>query len=159
MCFCTLFTSLCVGTALFSRAASSQVFSALVSLTSVFGMGTGGPSPPLAPTFLLRFSPSLYKTGCPVSCHFIHFSLIGDPYEIRTRVAGVRGRSLRPLDQRAGYILSGAPEKRKSVSSTVSGVRRRILLSSGAAFLARMRSRKRNYEWYTFRDSNPGHPD
>ena len=25
----------------------------------------------------------------------------GDPYEIRTRVAGVRGRSLRPLDQRA----------------------------------------------------------
>ena len=65
------------------------------------------------------------------------FSLVaqsGDPYEIRTRVAGVRGRSLRPLDQRAGYILSGAPEKRKSVSSTVSGVRRRILLSSGAAF-------------------------
>ena len=29
------------------------------------------------------------------------FQLIGDPYEIRTRVAGVRGRSLRPLDQRA----------------------------------------------------------
>ena len=25
----------------------------------------------------------------------------GDPYGIRTRVAGVRGRSLRPLDQRA----------------------------------------------------------
>ena len=42
----------------------------------------------------------------------------GDPYEIRTRVAGVRGRSLRPLDQRAVYL-----------------------------------------EWYTFRDSNPGHPD
>ncbi len=40
----------CVGAALFSRAASSQVFSALMSLTSVFGMGTGGPSPPLAPT-------------------------------------------------------------------------------------------------------------
>ena len=28
----------------------------------------------------------------------------GDPYEIRTRVAGVRGRSLRPLDQRAIYL-------------------------------------------------------
>ncbi len=28
-------------------------------------------------------------------------SWYGDPYEIRTRVAGVRGRSLRPLDQRA----------------------------------------------------------
>ena len=26
---------------------------------------------------------------------------LGDPCEIRTRVAGVRGRSLRPLDQRA----------------------------------------------------------
>ena len=50
------FTSLCVGTALFSRAASSQVFSALMSLTSVFGMGTGGPSPPLAPTS--------YATAC-----------------------------------------------------------------------------------------------
>ena len=98
-----LFVLFCVGIALFSRAASSQVFSALMSLTSVFGMGTGGPSPPLAPTFLLRFSPSLYKTGCPVLCHFIHFSLIGDPYEIRTRVAGVRGRSLRPLDQRATF--------------------------------------------------------
>ena len=46
----------CVGIALFSRAASSQVFSALMSLTSVFGMGTGGPSPPLAPTS--------YATAC-----------------------------------------------------------------------------------------------
>ena len=40
----------------------------------------------------------------------------GDPYEIRTRVAGVRGRSLRPLDQRATIynerfrvINNGAP--------------------------------------------------
>ena len=40
----------CVGTALFSRAVTRQVFSTLVSLTSVFGMGTGGSSPPLAPT-------------------------------------------------------------------------------------------------------------
>ena len=29
----------------------------------------------------------------------------GDPYEIRTRVAGVRGRSLRPLDQRAIFMV------------------------------------------------------
>ena len=29
---------------LYSRAVASQVFSALQSLTSVFGMGTGGPS-------------------------------------------------------------------------------------------------------------------
>ena len=35
----------CVGIDLFSRAVASQVSSALQSLTSVFGMGTGGPSP------------------------------------------------------------------------------------------------------------------
>ena len=64
-----------VGIDLSSQSVARQVFSALVSLTSVFGMGTGGPSPPLAPTFLLRLSPSLYKTGCPVLCHFIHFFL------------------------------------------------------------------------------------
>ena len=28
----------------------------------------------------------------------------GDPYGIRTHVAGVRGRSLRPLDQRATMV-------------------------------------------------------
>ena len=33
----------CVGIDLFFRAVASQVFSALQSLTSVFGMGTGGP--------------------------------------------------------------------------------------------------------------------
>ena len=32
------------------RAVTSQVFSARVSLTAVFGMGTGGPSPQSAPT-------------------------------------------------------------------------------------------------------------
>ena len=40
----------CVGYELSSRAVASQVFSALVSLTSVFGMGTGGPSPLKTPT-------------------------------------------------------------------------------------------------------------
>ena len=34
----------CVSTDLFFRAVASQVFSAQLSLTSVFGMGTGGPS-------------------------------------------------------------------------------------------------------------------
>ena len=42
--------SLSVGIDLFSRAASSQVSSARMSLTTVFGMGTGGPSPSLTPT-------------------------------------------------------------------------------------------------------------
>ena len=34
----------CVGTDLSSQSVARQVFSALMSLTSVFGMGTGGPS-------------------------------------------------------------------------------------------------------------------
>ena len=34
-----------------SRSVSRQVFSAQVSLTSVFGMGTGGPSPQSTPTY------------------------------------------------------------------------------------------------------------
>ena len=45
----------CVGTDLFFQDVAIQVFSALVSLTSVFGMGTGGPSPSLAPTILFSF--------------------------------------------------------------------------------------------------------
>ena len=40
----------CVGIDLSSRSVSRQVLSALVSLTSVFGMGTGGPSPLKTPT-------------------------------------------------------------------------------------------------------------
>ena len=44
-----------VGIFLFSRAVTSQVSSALLSLTSVFGMGTGGPSASSTPTFLLIF--------------------------------------------------------------------------------------------------------
>ena len=42
-----------VGAVLFSQAVSSQVSSALRSLTSVFGMGTGGPCALLTPTSLL----------------------------------------------------------------------------------------------------------
>ena len=38
---------------LFSQAVASQVFSARMSLTAVFGMGTGGPSPQSAPTYFL----------------------------------------------------------------------------------------------------------
>ena len=37
------------GTVLSSQAVARQVFSPLLSLTSVFGMGTGGTSTPLAP--------------------------------------------------------------------------------------------------------------
>ena len=40
----------CVGISLFFQAVTSQVFSAPLSLTSVFGMGTGGPSASSTPT-------------------------------------------------------------------------------------------------------------
>ena len=48
----------------------------------------------------------------------------GDPYEIRTRVAGVRGRSLRPLDQRATYLLDrfkeyGAPSGTRTLDTLI----------------------------------------
>ena len=55
-----------VGIFLSSRAVASQVFSALMSLTSVFGMGTGGPSSLLIPTFVpLSFFPQRYLFGAP----------------------------------------------------------------------------------------------
>ena len=44
-----------VGVFLFSQAASSQLSSALLSLTSVFGMGTGGPSASSTPTIFFLF--------------------------------------------------------------------------------------------------------
>ena len=51
----------CVGEYLSSRAASSQVFSARQSLTSVFGMGTGGPSASISPTLHLQgFEPGTH---------------------------------------------------------------------------------------------------
>ena len=51
---------LCVGIFLSSRAVTSQVFSALMSLTSVFGMGTGGPPTSSTPT--IQFVVSLEAT-------------------------------------------------------------------------------------------------
>ena len=45
-----------VGISLFFRAVTSQVFSAPLSLTSVFGMGTGGPSASSTPTILFALS-------------------------------------------------------------------------------------------------------
>ena len=46
----TLVEQLCVGIDLSSRTVARKVLSTLVSLTSVFGMGTGGPSPFVTPT-------------------------------------------------------------------------------------------------------------
>ena len=51
-----------VGFDLSSRTVASQVLLALQSLTSVFGMGTGGPSALEKPT-RLRFSPDLFVSA------------------------------------------------------------------------------------------------
>ena len=51
-----------VGIDLSSRSVSRQVLSALVSLTSVFGMGTGGPSPLKTPTMNPRGTPQGWYT-------------------------------------------------------------------------------------------------
>ena len=46
-----------VGIDLSSQVVANQVLSTLMSLTSVFGMGTGGPSWSLIPTVYARLSP------------------------------------------------------------------------------------------------------
>ena len=60
--------SFCVGENLFFRAVTSQVSSAPASLTSVFGMGTGGPSRQSTPT--IQFAASLDS-----------FNIIPQPFE------------------------------------------------------------------------------
>ena len=58
-----------VGIDLSSRSVSRQVLSALVSLTSVFGMGTGGPSPLKTPT-IRGITPSKLnrRRNCKAAC-------------------------------------------------------------------------------------------
>ena len=67
------------GINLSSRDVAIQVFSAPVSLTTVFGMGTGGTSPQSTPAEQRN---SLF---------------VGDPWGNRTPVTGVRGRCLNRL--------------------------------------------------------------
>ena len=98
--------SVSVGVYLSFRAVSSQVLSAQVSLTAVFGMGTGGPSPLWTPTM---------KTSFPVNTmyYFIIFTLhcqaFGDPWESRTPVWGVRG-------PRLDHLTNG-PRVRRNLAS------------------------------------------
>ena len=55
-----------------SRAVSSQVLSPFASLTTVFGMGTGVPSPPLTRTYFLVYKKVSKEnfTGASRSCWF-----------------------------------------------------------------------------------------
>ncbi len=79
---------------LFSQPVARQLSSAQMSLTSVFGMGTGGPSSQSTPTIYLLL-PVHYSTAsslCQVL--FSHLLWVGDPWESRTPVCGVRGRRL-----------------------------------------------------------------
>ena len=143
-----------VGVYLSFRAVSSQVFSAQVSLTAVFGMGTGGPSPLWTPTM---------KTSLPVNTmyYFIIFTLhcqaFGDPWESRTPVWGVRG-------PRLDHLTNGPRRLKKSRSSPFppSGENSDLPISSpsnGVCSRVGSPSTRKRTPWYTFRDSNPGHPD
>ena len=55
--------------------------------------------------------------GALLSISTLGVLIFGDPYEIRTRVAGVRGRSLRPLDQRA--VFSGTPSGTRTLDTLI----------------------------------------
>ena len=76
---------------LFSQAVARQVSSAQMSLTSVFGMGTGGPSSQSIPTYVDGFR-HLY-----ICQKRLSLLTSGDPWENRTPVTGVRGRCLNRL--------------------------------------------------------------
>ena len=96
-----------------SRAVARQVLSAQMSLTSVFGMGTGGPSLQSIPTLcgwlqttfmskpLQVLTPWIIaQLSCSVNKNIPQPILtwgLGDPYRIRTDVKGVRGLCLNHL--------------------------------------------------------------
>ena len=51
--------------------------------------------------------------------HRFRAVFFGDPYGIRTHVAGVRGRSLRPLDQRAMFKSGGTPSESRTPDTLI----------------------------------------
>ena len=80
-----------------SRQVTLQVLSAQMSLTSVFGMGTGGPSSQSTPTI---FHSRVLPETSSIILRFSRLSsafFLGDPSGIRTHVNGVRGRCLNHL--------------------------------------------------------------
>ena len=76
-----------VGISLFFQAVSSQVSSAPLSLTSVFGMGTGGPSASSTPTYLLfvrcRYSFIIISSCPPIVNSFLKFFYFIPDFSLR----------------------------------------------------------------------------
>ena len=72
-----------------SQAVTRQVLSTQMSLTSVFGMGTGGPSSQSIPTYGWLLTIIYPKPR--------GWEISGDPYRNRTDVKGVRGLCLNRL--------------------------------------------------------------
>ena len=87
---------LCVGVFLSSQDVAVQVFSAPVSLTSVFGMGTGGPSPLSTPT--IRNSSSPFRSfSHQASCLILSVLHRGAPTGTRTRDTLIKSQVLYQL--------------------------------------------------------------
>ena len=99
-----------------SRAVARQVLSAQMSLTSVFGMGTGGPSLQSIPTRMDGFEPIFYINA---PSGFLPLVEFGDPYRIRTDVNGVRGRCLNHLTNGPFGAPSGTRTRDPLIKSQV----------------------------------------
>ena len=150
---------------LFFRAVSSQVSWAEASLTSVFGMGTGGPSPSSAPTICKRFRANKHIV---FHCDTAVKRKSGDPYRIRTDVKGVRGLCLNHLTN--GPFGTPSVGDRKNCrwqvfhcrvpDQSVAPLGSKRLEVLPRVYLYQKRKLSHTVSvWYTFRDSNPGHPD
>ena len=102
-----------VGIFLFSRAVTSQLFSALLSLTSVFGMGTGGPSASSTPTVDSEYSfgsPNWARTSdIMINSHALYRLSYGGSYkfsQISLRISSKIQSNVRYLNVRSHYRLS-----------------------------------------------------
>ena len=96
-----------VGISLFSQIVSNLVSSAPLSLTSVFGMGTGEPSMSSTPTSLPHYF--YLTTFIPFYQYFFSSFFLGDSYGNRTRVSGVRGRCLYRLTNEPSLVFFLSP--------------------------------------------------
>ena len=97
----------CVGIALSSRAASSQVLSALMSLTTVFGMGTGGPSSLKTPTIWTIHPDFSFQWLCHIMVTRTRFELVLPAWE-----AGVLGHL-------TNGPFNGTPSRTRTVDTLI----------------------------------------